>query len=274
MEIVPAAQRRKVLVVGGGPAGMEAARVAGLRGHRVVLIEKEAALGGTVRVLSDDPGRRIFGALPRYLAGELERAGVEVRTGCEATVEMVVAAAPDVVLVATGGRPHVPDVPGIHDRRVRNVFDVLGGAPVGQRVLVLCELDDHLAGPTIADFLSGQGKDVEIVSEQVDFASGAENATRYMLLERLLSRGVKISMLTRLMRLDDGCATLRGTFSREERRVEVDSVVIAAGQRADDRLARALRGKVESIQLIGDCLAPRRIVHAMLDGARAAHAID
>ena len=271
MEIVPTEVRKTVLVVGAGPAGMEAARAAALRGHQVYLGDREKALGGTVRILAQDPNRRNLADMIVFFQRELRQAKVELLLGDEIEADVVLEMAPDAVVVATGGRPYIPEFPGVESPNVITAIDLFSGAAVaGEKVIVVGGMDDHIGAPTAAEFLADQGKEVELISEQVDLSLGAEHPTRYLLFKRLLTKGVTISMMTRIQSFDAPGASLLQTFTRQERKVRgVDTVVLACGTRADDRLAKALRGKTKELVLIGDSLAPRRIMHAMLDGARA-----
>ena len=274
MVITPAAVKKTVLVVGAGPAGMEAARCAALRGHHVYLCDREKFLGGTVRFIAQDPNRRNLNDMTVFFQRELRRAKVELLLGDEITPELVTEMSPDTVIIATGGRPFVPEIAGLASGHVLTAIDVLNGAkPKGTRVLVVGGMDDHIGAPTIAEFMADQGCTVEMISEQVDLALGTEHPTRYLLVKRLLTKNVTISMMHRLALLEGNRATLLHTFTRRERIAEFDSVVLAAGTRADDRLAKALKGKVKEMHLIGDSLAPRRIMHAVLDGARAGRSI-
>ena len=274
LAIAPAAVARTVLVVGAGPAGMEAARVAALRGHRVYLCDRERALGGLPRVLARDPNRRNLRDHAVYFERELRRLGVELLLGEEVTADAVVEFAPDAVVVATGGVPLIPDVPGVSGPNVVTGLAVLRGeASVGGRAVVVGGLDNHVGAPTIAEFLADQGVDVEYASEQMDFAHGAEDGTRIPLMHRLLGKGVRVSMTTRLGAVSDGGCTLVQTFTRAERRVEDCTVVLACGLVADDRLARELRGSVGEVHVVGDSLAPRRMMHATVEGARVGMAV-
>jgi NADPH-dependent 2,4-dienoyl-CoA reductase/sulfur reductase-like enzyme len=273
MEIVPASCLKTVVVIGAGPAGMEAARVAALRGHHVYLSDRRRQIGGTPALLAGDPNRRNLRDLAAFFEPQLARLGVEMMLGNEVTADEMIAFAPDVVVVATGGRQLVPDVPGIGDPNVREALDVLAGPPVGGAALVVGGFDNHLAGPTIAEFLADQGCTVELISEQFDFAGGVEDGTRFVVMQRLLKKGVTVSLLHRLVAVDAGGAVVSGTFSGQERRLEGVTVVLACGLVPDDSLASALDGRLPEVHVIGDALAPRRIMHATLEGARAARVI-
>lgn len=273
MELVPAAVARTVVVVGAGPAGMEAARVAARRGHQVFLADARRTIGGTPALLALDPNRRSLRDHAAYFETELRDAGVQLVLGNEVTADELIAFEPDIVVIATGGLPLVPEVPGIDEANVVTALDVLRGAAVGARVLVVGGLDTHLAGPTIAELLVDQGKTVELISEQFDFARGAEDGTRLPLLHRLMTKGVTVSLLHKLTAVSGGGAEVTQSFGAKSRRVDEVTVVLACGLVPNDRLARELRGRVPDVQVIGDALAPRRIMHATLEGARAANAI-
>jgi 2,4-dienoyl-CoA reductase-like NADH-dependent reductase (Old Yellow Enzyme family)/thioredoxin reductase len=273
MEITPAAVPKSVVVVGAGPAGMEAARVAALRGHHVHLVDARDTIGGTPAVLALDPNRRNLRDHAAYFETQLRRLGVTLLLGDAVGVEELIDLAPDAVIVATGGRPLRPEVAGIDGANVLHALDVLRGAPTAARAVVVGGLEKHLGPPTVAEFLADQGTDVELISEQFDFAPGVEDATRLPLFQRLRTKGVRISLLHRLDEVGRDTAVVTDTATLEQRRVQHASVVLACGLVPDDGLARALEGHIAEVHVVGDALAPRRIMHATLEGARAALAI-
>jgi 2,4-dienoyl-CoA reductase-like NADH-dependent reductase (Old Yellow Enzyme family)/thioredoxin reductase len=268
LEIVPAAVPRTVAVIGAGPAGMEAARVAALRGHRVYLADRRRTIGGTPAVLALDPNRRNLRDHAAYFEGQLRTLGVELLLGNEVTADELAGFGVDVVVVATGGVPLVPDVPGIDGPSVVGVLDVLQGAAVGERAVVVGGLEKHLGPPTVAELLADRGAAVELVSEQFDFAQGVEDGTRIPLRERLARKGVTVSLLHALVRVEADGPVVVDRLTGQERRVDGASVVLACGLLPDDALARALAGRVPEVHVIGDALAPRRMMHATLEGAR------
>ncbi|HEX4578645.1 MAG TPA: FAD-dependent oxidoreductase [Candidatus Dormibacteraeota bacterium] len=273
-EIRSAPVSRTVLVIGAGPAGMEAARVAALRGHRVFLCDRERAIGGTVRILAADPNRRNLRDHAVYFDNELRRLHVELVLGDEVDADTAADFGADAVVVATGGRPLIPDVAGIQSATVVTGLDVLRGRPVdSERVIVVAGLDRHIGAATIAEYLADRGHSVEYISEQMDFAQGAEDGTRFPLMHRLVNKGVTVSMTHKLVSVGAESATVMQTFTRSERREDGVTVVLACGLTPDDRLARELAGRVPEIHLVGDSLAPRRIMHATLEGLRAAQQI-
>ncbi len=273
LTIVPAATRRTVVVVGAGPAGLEAARIAAVRGHRVVLADAQRSIGGTPAVLAIDPNRRNLRDHAVWFDGELRRLGVEFVLGNRVTADELVAFGADVVIVATGGVPVVPDLPGVDGSNVVQALDVLRGAPVGERVLVVGGFEKHLGPPTIAEHLADRGCEVELVSEQFDFFTGIEDGTRFQLLARLAEKQVRVSLTHRLVRVEHGGAVVVDAFTRVERRIEAATVVLTCGLVANDALATELMGRVPEVHVIGDALAPRRMMHATLEGARVGRVI-
>jgi 2,4-dienoyl-CoA reductase-like NADH-dependent reductase (Old Yellow Enzyme family)/thioredoxin reductase len=271
MVIVPATKPKTVVVVGAGPAGLEATRVAARRGHKVFLCDQAKELGGTVRILSTDPNRRNLLDHSVYFESELADLDVELVLGYPISADDVVGFGADAVVIATGGRPIIPDIAGIERDNVVFGLDVLRGTAVpGKRVLVVGGSNNHMAAPSIAEFLLDKGHEVQLISEQLDFASAVEDVTRYTLQQRLHCKRIFPQLATRLVAVDSG-ATLCDVLSGEERRVEEVTVVLACGLLPNDALYQELKGKVPELHVIGDAFSPRRIMHATVDGARLGH---
>jgi len=272
-QLQPAATPKKVVVIGGGPAGLEAARVAAARGHRVVLFEREAELGGQIRAAARAPGRDEYGGSTRWLEHQVRKLGVEVRTGVAATAPDVLAERPDAVVVATGSVSRRPRIPGLQAPHVVAVEDVLlDRATVGQRVLVLDD-DGHMRGPSAAEYLALQGKQVEIVTSRWSVGEELDETLRPQVYTRLLKNRVTLTPNTEVREVQPDRVWLRNVWSEEEAWQPVDTVVLAFGGRAQDRLYHELRDHVPEVHLAGDALAPRRLHDALLDATRAARAI-
>ena len=270
MAVTRATVAKTVAIVGSGPAGMEAARIAATRGHRVYLADRANAIGGTVRLLSADPNRRNLKDLIACFEHHLRGLGVELLLGNDVSAEELVAFAPDAAALATGGVPAIPPVPGIASENVLTAVEVLAGSkPVAPdaRILVVGGLDPDIGGPTIAEFLADQGHEVEFISEHVDFAPAAEAGTRLMLLHRLMQKRVVVTPCSELVEIDGGQAHVRQTFSGQRRDLGPTTVVLACGSVPDDQLQHELRGRILEIHVIGDALAPRRIMHATIEGS-------
>jgi 2,4-dienoyl-CoA reductase-like NADH-dependent reductase (Old Yellow Enzyme family) len=275
LTLVPAPRSRNVLVIGGGPAGTEAARVAALRGHRVVLHEASEFLGGQVRVMAQDPGRSRVRDWLAFQEREVRAAGVDVRLASVVGAAELAAASADVVVLATGGRPALPSFAGADAGHVVLIDDVLlGTATLGARVAVVAGLEDHLRPVTLADLLRSRGHDVVLISETVNVGQGIERRTLHQLLKRLLTNDVRLSPMTAVTGFADGVLRTRQVITGRDGEIgPVDSVVVACGSDAVDELRAPLRASGAEFHLVGDCLSPRQIINAILDGARVGHAV-
>jgi 2,4-dienoyl-CoA reductase-like NADH-dependent reductase (Old Yellow Enzyme family)/thioredoxin reductase len=272
LDLVPAASPQLVLVVGGGPAGMECARVAATRGHRVRLIDAEPTLGGMLRFVGHDPNRAQFIGFLDGLARRVADAGVDVELGHVVTTDELLASDADVVVLATGSREWTPTVPGIDQHHVVTALSVLTGAlRVGAHVVVVGGRDDHFPPLTTADFVAEHAARVTLLSELLAIGQGIEAAGQLMLIRRLLDRGVDLRAMTALQEIGVRYVVVRNVVDNTLSTIDdVDTVVLACGRRARTDLADAAAGAGRAVRLIGDCFSPRRLVDAMLDAARLA----
>jgi mycofactocin system FadH/OYE family oxidoreductase 2 len=265
--VEPAARSRRVLVVGGGPAGLQCAATAARRGHRVTLVEAEPELGGQVRLAIRVPNRAEFGDLTRNLGGEAQRQGVEIRTGVRMGVEEVLAGGWDAVACCTGARPAPPS------EGVLTVWDVLDGASVGERVAVLDQVGFHQA-TSVVEWLAQRGHRVEVLTgalsagQDLGLTLDFENWHR-----RVLPLGVRVITSVAPLGFDAGTVQVIGAYSGQVRQLgPYDTIVVANHGQADDELYQALKGRVE-VHRAGDCVAPRRASNAIVDGQRVGLAL-
>ena len=270
----PAPVKKKVVVIGGGPAGMEAARVAAERGHQVVLFERADRLGGQVKLAMTTPMRESLEEIIRFGEKQLPKLGVDVRFGVEATADKVLAEGPQAVIVATGSVPYVPEIPGAESQNVLTVADVLNGAPTGEHVVIV-DTQGTPPGCAVAESLADQGKQIEIVTGQNWVGSYITPAVWHHLYERLLGKGVTMSPMTGVARIGEDFVDVYHVVNRSITRTieSVDTVVMAAGGQADTRLYQELEGRVEGLNAVGDCAQPRDIEMATYDAHKAAIAI-
>ncbi len=271
-------QRPTVLIVGGGPAGMQAAKAAAQRGFRVKLYERQHELGGQINLIVRVPSRVEFGDASRNLQREIQEAGVEVHTGVEVTAEMVEREQPDAVIIATGSRPALPPMPGADLPFVATVWQVIQGektAQPGEYVIVYDQIGFHQATST-AELLAEKGCRVEIVTPQF-FVGGDLSITLDIELwyRRALARGIHLTPNYFLAGLGPNSVTIINNYTGQPRQLEnVALVVMVSPQVANDTLYHQLQGKMKQLHRIGDCVAPRRVEHAILDGERAARALS
>ncbi len=266
---------RRLVIVGGGPAGCEAARVAALSGHTVTLFEAESELGGQTVIAAKGPGRTDFAEVGRYFTVELGRLGVDVRLNTRASAADVLGLNPDDIFVATGGRPLVPaHVEGVGGANVVQAWDVLNGtALVGDSVVILDD-EHHIQGLNVAELLATQGKQVEVVTRELEVGKHAEPITRTSTLRRVHTLGVKLSPTTWAKAITPDSITLYNIFSSIEVTRPVDTVVLCCNIAPDTATYRELAEKHASVRPIGDCTGPHRLEQATFDGHLAARSLD
>ncbi len=242
-EVVPAERSRRVIVVGAGPGGLEAARVCAERGHDVVIFEREERSGGQLRLAARAPWRADLGAITGWLEARVRKLGVDLRLGWEATPERVLDELPEVVIVATGGRPDVGSIPG--SAHARSSWDVLSGdVSLSGRVLVYDEHGEHQA-LSCAELLAKQGAQVELATPArlVGEELGAINFAVH--LRELYDAGVRLTPDHRLARIETEGDLLEAVLCNEYTRVElprpVDHVVLEQGTLPADELYFALK---------------------------------
>jgi pyruvate/2-oxoglutarate dehydrogenase complex dihydrolipoamide dehydrogenase (E3) component len=267
----PADKPKRVVVVGGGLAGCEAARVAAMRGHQVTLLDQGKRLGGQVLIALKAPGRDDFEDQVYFEENEMARLGVDVRLETNADIDAIKALSPDAVVIATGSIPRVPkDIPGIDLPHVVQGWDVMRGkASTGNRVAVISQ-EDYYETPTIAEFLAESGKQVEVFHKSVHLGSEIARYSIGMVLSCMERRGVSIHpnlLLTQIQA--DGLDFVSSFGGKTYRKEGFDSVVLVYGSVPQHDLYDQLKaeGSIPQVYLAGSAWLPRRMAEATQHGA-------
>lgn len=255
---------KKVMVVGGGLAGMEAARTLAERGHEVTLYERSDKLGGQWSIACQEAGKENLASLITYLARGLDRAGVKVTMNKEVTPELVRELNPGAVVVATGGSPMTLNVPGANRENVVQAVDVITGkARVGDKVVVV---GGRYVGMEVALSLARQGKKVSLITKNALGENGTplERNTFLTLRQMLVDNGVFLYPYFPLLEIrEDGVYVAQ---DNDLLFLKADTVVMAVGTKAENKLAEALEHAGHDVHRIGDCLEPRYVMYAIYEG--------
>jgi len=257
------AAAKRVWIAGGGPAGLEAARVAALRGHDVTLYERSDALGGQLLLASIPPRKQEIAPYVRYLVQQVKRLGVKIALGEELPPSLRGDAWPDAVVVATGSRPGEPAIPGVGGENVVTAHDVLAGtAQTGARVLVA---GGGQVGCETAEFLHEQGKQVTLLEMRPELVPDERVVPRRWRLRNLARTSLRVLTSTRIVEIDGERVAVEREGGREVL-AAFDTVVLALGAEPESRLARDLAGKVAEIHVIGDAREPAGALAAIAAG--------
>lgn len=269
---------RSVLVVGAGPAGLQAAVSAAERGHSVTVMEQSTEIGGQLRWAAAIPARREILEIIDHNRRACERLGVSIELGTTFNSDKTETQGYDAIVVATGSVPRDIRVPG-HPKgmRVLNAVEAVQhaeetGASAG-RVVVLDEVG-HMAAYVPAEMYARAGYEVTLVTSEVMIGRAIEETTRSRLLRRLINLGVQLRVSTRIDSLRDQAVDVSHAWSGDKTSLPADLVVLAAPHQADDQLGRELLDRsVVEVHLIGDCLAPRGLLEAISDADAVARSL-
>jgi len=308
-KVKPAEKSKRVLVIGGGPAGMEAARVAALRGHEVILYEKEHKLGGLANLAAVVEFYPIAPFI-RWLPDQIKKLGVKIVLGKEATSEVVEEIKPDVSVLATGGKPVLPQIPGMDRGNVVSTLDLknmaMGHLKWGdikkktgwQKIMwlagntfakflrpsvirwmtglwlpfgkrVVVIGGDDYAGVETARFLAERGRKVTVVGTAEKVASDMPAMTATFLMLELNERGVEILTGAKYEEITESGLAIT-TKEGKKRTIEADSIALVVGTESNTELAKSIEGKVPEIYIVGDCHEPHQILEAISDSYRIA----
>ncbi len=263
LKIKPAEKRKKVFIIGGGPGGMEAARVAALRGHHVTLVERGDHLGGQFHLASLPPGKEEIKAFLRYLEGQLKKLGVKIFLNWEMSPDKIDRIDAEVVILASGGAPQKPEIPGVERENVLTAWEALMNPErVGEKVLVV---GAGAVGAETAEFLADRGREVTLIEMLKEIASDEQRVNRKLLLRRLGEKGVKIRILTKATAvIPQGVKVEGGEI------LLADTVILATGVQPNNSLEEGLKKLKIEFFSVGDCKTPRKAIDAIHEGYRVA----
>lgn len=264
-----ASKRRKVLIIGGGPAGMEAAIVLAKRGHEVYIIEKEKELGGRMLLATIPPGKSDIQRLIDYMKDQIRKLNINVELGLEARPEIIEKINPEVIIVAVGGKPYIPDIPGINSENVVLAENVLkGDVKTGWKVVII---GGGQVGLEVAEYLAETGKNVTVIEMLEDVGGDMPNISKLPLIQSLEDHGVTILTKTIPIQITkDGVIVSR---RRKSQFIKADTIVLATGFRVNSDLIDKLKGRFREVYAIGDCREPGNILSAINDGFEIAFKI-
>ena len=267
-KITPVAEPKKVAVIGGGPAGMEAARIAAMRGHDVTLFEKRQ-LGGQLIEASVPEFKADLRRLIDYLVAQVKKAGVTI-VNAEGTTKAIKNGKFDAVIVASGSRPSIPDVSGIKKPSVMGILDVLGGAETGKNVIVI---GGGLGGCDVALYLAEQGKKVIVVEMLDEIAAYMNHVEHAGFLERLSKQDVDIRTGLHLAEVIEDGVIAHNRYGVKFN-IKGDTVVLATGMQPNEGLFKELIQNADlEIYAVGDCVGVRGIFDAIHEGFYAGYAV-
>jgi len=253
--------RRRVLVVGGGPAGLEAARVAAERGHEVHLWERESELGGRLRTAARGVGRSDLNKLVTYERAQLERLGVEVVLKKEATAEAIAALEPDVVVQATGSVPHEEIA---LEGDVLDANDLIADTTLAGRSVAVLDFEGAWRAASVSETLATAGHHVRLLSPGPGLLWDINSYSQMLILERLRQADVEFFTLTRVLSWDGKTLTFKDGTAEQKTLTDVDSVcVVSPGAPAPAPITTTADFDIE---IIGDALAPRDLLQVVYQG--------
>ena len=291
---------KKVVVVGGGPGGMEAARVLALRGHHVTLYERDNRLGGQLRYAFLPPGREEIQNVITFLERQIAKLKVTIKTGKEADLKTLQEERPDAVIVATGGNPIMLNVPGIAGENVHVAGSVLeGNTPLGKNVVIIgggtvgCEAALYVAkqgamkpeaacfllkhkvidAASVVEYTTKGNRNVTVLEMKKKLGGGFGISTRWVILQELKDAGVNELTEVKVKEVKNGNGNDRGVVYEkdgQEHFIKADTVVVAVGYSPNNGLLRQIEGKFPETHSIGDCVKVRTALEAVHEGFQVA----
>ncbi len=257
---------KKLLVIGGGPAGLSAAIIAAERGHKVTLYEESSVLGGQLIPASTLPHRNDWESFRKSLLRQIKALPIEVILDHKCTLEDAKSGGYDAAIVASGSTPAMPKIPGVENSNViiaRNLFD---GTSVAKGKVII--VGGGCLGSQTAEYLAAKKHDVTLIELTDQIALEAPMDDRYLLLQRLDKLGVKIMLKTRVLKIEPN-GVFAHTAEKGKQHIASDTVVLCAGSKPDESFAYKLKFAVPQVHVVGDAKSARRVTDAVIEGALA-----
>lgn len=297
-DISPTKTPKNVIIVGGGVGGMEAARVLKLRGHKVILYEKNSYLGGDLYLASRPPGREEFVRALDYLINQMIKLEIDIRLNTEVNSQIILKDSPDAVIVATGNIPIIPDIPGINGKNVVHAKDVLldkvdigdkiviiGGGATGVETALYISMLNSLPAENAMYLVQHNvlkleeafekwryGKKVTVLDMLPKMGENIGQTTRWTILKDLAWRGIEMMPNAKVEKITE--THVDCTIGNTKKSISCDTVVIAAGVKPNNKLYEDLKGKIKELRIIGDAKRPRMAIQALEEGFKAAMKIE
>ena len=263
IRITPAVQKKRIVVVGGGPAGLEAAMIAAQRGHSVVLFEQNNRLGGQLNLAAVAPHKDELGNIVTYLSTQVRKLGVKTVLGKVATLDLLAAENPDVVIIATGALPVGPSFKAEKGQTVVQAWDVLAGTELPGKNIVI--VGGGGTGCYTAHYLAdNKGKKVSVVEMLDKVANDVGVSSRWILRKQLKDCGVNVITGAKLTNITRNTVVL--VKGGKEESMSADAVVLALGAASNDTLSNKAKGEFSEVYSIGDCVKPRKALEAIHEG--------
>lgn len=258
---------KKIWIIGGGPAGMKAAEIASLRGHKVNLYEKNKELGGRFLLAAIPPKKQVLKEFTDHLTGQLKKLPVKIILGKPFNLTSLRRGRPDIVIVATGAKPFFPPIDGLEETKAISVEEALSGnVHLGRKILVV---GGGGIGAEVADHLSEEGKEVTLIEMREGIALDLVGHLQHFLNQRLREKGVQILTSTKVTRFEKEALWVE-TPQGVKKFEGFDSMVISLGSISNNDFLESLRGKVSDLYIIGDASKPREVMEALLEGEEVA----
>lgn len=266
----PAEHSKKVMVVGGGLAGMQAAVLLAQRGHQVSLYERESELGGQWNIASAMPGKESYASFTDYLRRSLDKHGVSITMNTEVTKGKVLEIKPDAIVVATGANPQILNVPGITGPNVVQAIDIIKGETEAKGKIVV--IGGRFMGMEVAVWLAERGKEVSLVTRtRLGGRVAVERFTYRALTRRLIELRVPLYLHTSVLEITENGVVI--ALQGDVFFLPADTVILAVGSEPDNKLAQELQETVPELHTIGDCNEARDAAAATFEAAKIAFSI-